>query len=285
MQPNPTSGHFAGRRLSREPVTPVPTLVPGAFTLIELLVVIAIIAILAAMLLPALGKAKLKAQGISCLNNTKQLTVAWIMYAADNEGRLVYNKPGYSTDLTNWVGNVLDWSVGAYNTNLDLIRNALLGPYTSKSVGIYKCPADNVPGGAGQRSRSLSMNAYVGNRGDGGSITFGYAQYLKESQFRNPANTFVFLDEHPDSINDGWFIFCTGGNPLERTHWSDLPASYHNGAGGFSFADGHSEIKKWRNASTVRSVMKNSGYLPLAIQPANQIDDINWVAERQTTRL
>lgn len=228
----------------------------AGFTLIELLVVIAIIAILAAMLLPALSKAKTKAEGIGCLNNLKQLQLAHAMYAGDFSGKLVLNAGGFLVTTSSWVTGWLDWGAGqpsGVNTNPTYLIDGALGPYTARSLGIYKCPADKIPGNTGPRNRSISMNGFVGDYYQTMWNTYGltsYRLFLKESEFNRPgaAMTWVFIDEHPDSINDGLFgtrMPAVNAWPAGNNSWDDVPASYHNSACGLSFADGHAEIHKW----------------------------------------
>lgn len=252
------------------------------FTLIELLVVIAIIAILAGMLLPALSKAKTKAHGISCLSNNKQLVTGWTLYAGDFNDACANNFtiPGTQEAITskkfnNWVNNVMTWSAGTdidsvSVTNVEWVKNGVLGPYTAGTVGIYKCPADHFVSPAQrakgwvQRNRSLSMNALFGRSNNdandasarGASWAFGgaYRQFLKISDVVSPSKTWLTLDEHPDSINDAFYV-----SDHNAQTWGDLPASYHNGACGFSFADGHAEIHKWLSATSKYKVKYSYG--------------------------
>jgi prepilin-type N-terminal cleavage/methylation domain-containing protein len=266
-----------------------------SFTLIELLVVIAIIAILAALLMPALVGAKSDAQAVGCINNSRQLATAWVMYAQDNGDALVDNYPGGYQG--GWVDGILSWGNNPDNTNTALLTEGKLGPYVAKNVGVYHCPADRSRG-AGQahlRVRSVSMNAFVGDPGaarPGPNYIFaGWQQCIKMPDIRDATRTFVFLDEHPDSINDGWFIFCQADGPQSlpgsdaatSSHWSDLPASYHNGAGGFAFADTHAEIHRWLAASTIKPPIPGALGTGLNV-PASERVDINWVGERSTHR-
>jgi prepilin-type N-terminal cleavage/methylation domain-containing protein/prepilin-type processing-associated H-X9-DG protein len=268
----------------------------SGFTLIELLVVIAIIAILAAMLLPALSKAKIRTQGIGCMNNTRQLTLAWRMYADDNRELLPF---AYGTTATAapyvWVPGLLDDAnpTAADNWNFDLtLRKSILWPYCGNSVGIWHCPADTSYGinNLGQqvpRVRSVSMNNWVG--GNGNSPETGYKGYwglgspnsivfrkLTQMNRPGPAMTFVLLDERQDSINDGYFATEMDGYPNPATtKIVDYPASYHNKAAGFAFADGHSEIHRWRDARTFPPIRTG---LPLNVLSPNN-PDVTWMRD------
>ena len=214
------------------------------------------------------------------------------MYADDHDDHLVCNmgvdrsNPIPITDWNaNWVNNIMTWELDPGNTNLTFVTKAKLTPYTGSSLSIYRCPADQVlsviqkRAGWSARVRSISMNAMVGDAGPSmdGVVNRNnpeYKQFLKLSDIPGPSDIFVFLDEHPDSINDGYFL-----NKPDDLEWLHLPASYHDGAAGISFADGHATKHQWKQRSTKPPNRPDAAGLPFDL-PKSEVVDFEWLAER-----
>ncbi len=264
----------------------------AAFTLIELLVVIAIIAILAAMLLPSLSRAKAKGQGAQCLNNLRQLQLGWIMYASDNREVLPgdhwqdeqQHVPNDYNWVTGWLSPEGEASNNTDNTNVLFLLDpkwSQIGPYV-KNAGVYRCVADQSMGLFGSvrlsRVRSMSMNCWMGGNSpiwnSGGSRP--YRRFVKSTDIIRPGPTdaIVFIDERSDSIDDGYFAI-----DMEKQQMPNLPASYHNGASGVTFADGHAEIHKWRDSRTMPPL--STKFQKFVNCPGSR--DLQWLQQHATS--
>ena len=279
------------------------------FTLIELLVVIAIIALLAALLLPALGRAKLKAQGIACMNNHRQLGLAWRMYADDNRDILVYAStsgvPGNWPDEYAWSGAHMDFNGGNlanWDPSYDMAKRPLW-PYI-KERHLFKCPSDRSVVKVGNelkpRILTMSMNLYVGGfapvppwdpvpDGTDGHWPFAhayqiYARMPHMSGRSSPSKIFVFLDMREDLVNWSNFMIDMSGYPDQPDRYaftSDLPGMYHGGACGFTFADGHAETHKWLDPRTTPPLHFGGPFLFSSL-PSPGNPDVAWLQDHST---
>lgn len=261
---------------------------PAGFTLMELLVVVGVLAVVAALLLPAVARSKTRAQALFCLGNLKQLQTAWQLYADENNGWLPGVIGGSYPGSGRWVSGWMDFSNSPDNTNtlyLTEERYSQLAPYIS-TPALYRCPSDRssvvIGGRQHQRVRSLSMNCwmnYVGSESIG-QDQFRVFRKLDDIQIPPPTKAWVLMDEREDSINDGLFkTNLKDRGVLARI--VDFPASYHGRSAGITFADGHAEIKRWVDRRTTPPIRIRQ-LLELDV-PSPDNADVAWLQERSSS--
>jgi prepilin-type processing-associated H-X9-DG protein len=240
-----------------------------AFTLVELTAIVAAIALLGCVAVPALARSKTRTPAAGCLSNLRQLQVGWAMYADENNGVLMGNAPAGAPPSSAWCAGTESWSTSAYNTNVALNSLGQMARYTGTNLTILRCPGDVVPSANGFRLRSYSMNGQVGNSTPNYNPTFRTYQKQSDIVCPAPANLFVFCDEHPGSVNDGFLqvSLSTYGD------YPDVPASYLENGCGFSFADGHAEIHKWEGTTLLIPVVRNA----VVSRPTPSHPDPDWM--------
>jgi prepilin-type N-terminal cleavage/methylation domain-containing protein/prepilin-type processing-associated H-X9-DG protein len=250
------------------------------FTLTELLLVLGVVAVLATLLLSAQSAARINAQSISCLNTKRQLGLGWVIYAHDHNGKLA--------GAFDWVLGELSYAANnPYNTNSNLLLRGKLGPYV-KEPAAYKCPADRSVAVEGSevipRIRTTAMNQMIrpATAGRGWTPSPPWRTYMNLSDivYPSPANLWVLIDENPDSVNDGAFAVV-----MDRQKWGacwmDGPTTLHGGKASISFADGHAEIRKWKDPQTLTMKVTYREEFPYnLLQPYNL--DVQWLQDRTT---